>query len=159
MKIRAAESSDEWRSKVPSNGRRKFRWTAPVSFDEWRPKVLMNGGQKFQQMAAESSDERPPKVPSNGDRKFQWMAAESSYMSIRLRWWKWSGTDYYSIRRRGFPLDVVIWHWWLKWSLIRDEIFNMMISLYQSIINRMRKYKDTQLLIRSWAKWINCSSL
>jgi len=74
----AAESSDEWRSKVPSNGRRKFRWTAPVSFDEWRPKVLMNGGQKFQQMAAESSDERRPKVPMNGRRKFHRMATESS---------------------------------------------------------------------------------
>jgi len=154
----AAESSDEWRSKVQMNGTRKFRWMAAESSNEWRSKVPTNGGRKFRWTAPKSSNERPPKVPSNGDRKFQWMAAESSYMSIRLRWWKWSGTDYYSIRRRGFPLDVVIWHWWLKWSLI-DEIFNTMISLYQSIIDRMRKYKDTQLLIRSWAKWINCSSL
>jgi len=36
-----------------------------------------------------------------GGWKFQWTAAKSSDMSIQLRWWKWSGTDYYSIRRRG----------------------------------------------------------
>jgi len=61
----------------------KFQWTAAKSSDGWRPKVPMNGGRKFLWTEAKSFDE----------------PAKSSNVSIRLWWWKWSGTDYYSTWR------------------------------------------------------------